>query len=420
MNNYEHERGLIGAVLADKTGSVFLDAQSSGITDASFDDIMARRAWAGFEKLRADGLPLTRFHLLPVLRTAGVLTGCDIDIFFRGMEDAAPAPSFAPAFIREVRKAEHDRHLRNVAALTTAALDRGDDPEAVAAEAQKRLADFNGAGVRVKTLRDIRLEVVPQWHEAVGRGFVGIPSGLPELTRLMGGYQFGVVTVLAAYRSTGKSTLARQEAAEIAKLGVPVGIITMEDTAAKAGGDIAGNLGNFSTWELSRGQNTFVPPDHADELWREIEGLPIYIIDAPQNIGGLVNAMTLLSVRYGCRLIVVDHLQYVLPSGKRYCTRNDEVAAYSAQIAATTKRLNVATLLLSQFSRDCEKEGREPRLSDLRDSGAIEQDARAVLLLFGEAGTDRFVLRVAKNNAGPAGGEIRLIRKDGRQRFEIA
>jgi replicative DNA helicase len=99
-------------------------------------------------------------------------------------------------------------------------------------------------------------------------------------------------------------------------------------------------------------------------------------------------------------------------------SRNDTMAHYSQCIVNMAKRLDIAAVCASQFSRASEKESRKPRLSDLRDSGSLEQDARQIILLYWDAEADSFMLEVAKNNYGQSGEAVEVIRYGDMQRFE--
>lgn len=421
------ENGLIGTVLAHP--EAYHDCIAAGIRPDSFAHPYNARVWEIIEGMARDHKPITRYHVVrqieaddharaksplnEVFQLKSLLGehGTPIEEYYAAQASRA----FVPSFVAEIRKRHLARTIKRAAETALERVQSGHEPDDIAKDLQSDIAGQATTGLRIRTLADIRVDKVASWKANQGKGYVDIPCAFPELNTYLGGHRRRCVTVLGGYRGEGKSTLGRQFATHVASGGIPAGVITMEDSDEVAGAGVAGNLGNFSVYHLDTGTSD-VTADEADKHWQAVESLPIYFADAPQTIESLISTMTALVIRNGCRFIVIDHIQYILPSG-RHESRNVEVSRYSAQIAAATKRLDVSTMILSQLSRDAEKDNRKPRLSDLRDSGAIEQDARAALLLYRDD-TGEHVLEIAKNNLGPSGKRMRLKRKDGRQRFE--
>lgn len=406
LHDHAAERGLIGTVF--DAPETFYDAQAAGITSQSFTLPTCWKVWQAFCDLSTARKPLNRYHVLQAVTTFA--DGEGLHLF----DDVSAGKAYMAAFVRDVQAKESARKLRRCGQGLIERVERGDAPEAIMAAAHADLSETGAAGVKIKTMRDVRPEKVAQWKAAMGRGFIDIQTAWPELDEILGGHRRKMVNVLGAYRGSGKSTLARQMLSAVAMRGTPVGLLSMEDPAEVAAAGIAGSMGNFSVYHLDTGRSD-VTPDEAGEAWERVDKLPIYIVDAPMTIVGVLNAMRMLVARHGVQMVAVDHIQYILPSQK-HGSRNEEIMRYSAEIVAATKQLDIHTLVVSQLSRDCEKEARRPRLSDLRDSGAIEQDARAVMLL-SQMDTGDFELEVAKNNNGPR-GSLKLRRVDGRQRFE--
>lgn len=405
------EAGIIGAVLQEPTA--FFDALQAGVTVESFANEINRDVWQAFVDLHREGKPLNRYHLASRMEGQGTAGMAQMRVY----REACPTTTYIPSFLADIKRHEMARTIKAEAHTALARLDKGDAPNEIAAQLQTGIAKGANDGVRVRTMQEIRREKVESWKGATGQGYVGIPSGFAELNQYMGGYRNGVMTVLGGFRGEGKSTLARQEATAIAMRGIPVGVITMEDPDTVAASGIAGNLGDFSVYHLDVGESN-TSPESADEKWKGIEHLPMYFSDSPQTIQSLCNTVTMMVARYGIKWVMIDHIQYILPDGKgRHESRNVEVQRFSAAICSTLRRTNIAGLVLSQLSRESEKESREPKLSDLRDSGAIEQDARTVLLLYRDTGDLKHRLRIAKNNFGPSGKKLKITRVDGRQRF---
>lgn len=258
---------------------------------------------------------------------------------------------------------------------------------------------------------------VSAWRQAKGTGYVGIPSTFQKLNTYLGGYRRKVMTVLGGYRGEGKSTIARQEAHGVAKLGFRALVVSLEDPEDIAQAGIAGNEASISVFHLDTGNGFDVNIDTIESAWRGMAALPLHTA-AAMTIDEIVSLATIQKARHGLDFIVIDHLQYISPYTLPRMDRNGTIATYSQKICGLAKTLDVAVLVLSQFSRDSEKMSRRPKLSDLRDSGTIEQDARAVLLLSYDSNLNHHLLEVAKNNNGVSKVDIGVRRLDGKQRFE--
>jgi replicative DNA helicase len=126
------------------------------------------------------------------------------------------------------------------------------------------------------------------------------------------------------------------------------------------------------------------------------------MIDAPQTISDLETSMTLLVAKYGCQIVMVDHLHELLGDKHQRGQNSDEkYGEFMERICATTKKLDVATILYAQYSRKCEEEGRKPEMRDLKGSSAIEQKARRIFQFYKDPETGHFAYEGSKySNSG--------------------
>lgn len=250
---------------------------------------------------------------------------------------------------------------------------------------------------------------------ATGERPLAFPTGLTDLDRVLnGGLQDGRVYVLAARPSVGKSSLALQIGLHSAKaLDRPVLVLSQEMPAEEVADRALANLGLVDYGEMQRGQlsdHSWGCLSNATELFAK---LPVWIDDQPALTIGDIRAKAFALRRDGLKLLVVDYLQLCAGQAKgKNVNRNSELEEITRGLKALAKQLRIPVLLLSQLSREVEKRGvPEPTLADLRDSGAIEQDADAVLgLWFARQWSDRKVmaLTVLKNRQGERGARIPL------------
>jgi replicative DNA helicase len=251
----------------------------------------------------------------------------------------------------------------------------------------------------------------------------GVPTGFYDLDRMTSGLQAGDLVVLAARPSMGKTALAVNIAEHVAlNEGLPVAVFSMEMAATELVRRMMCARAGVDSQKLK--QNRL----NAEECGKVISALvglqkaPIFIDDTPGLTVGKLRALARRHVqRNHAKLIVVDYLQLMTAPESARENRQQEVSAISRGIKALARELNVPILCLSQLNRAAEaREGHRPRMSDLRESGSLEQDADAVWLLhreeyyhlgdedwFNGKGNDKYwgtgEIIVAKNRNGPTG-----------------
>lgn len=235
--------------------------------------------------------------------------------------------------------------------------------------------------VLIETLQDLeRRQQVRQQGECVG-----ITTGLSHLDRVTGGWRGGQLIILAARPAMGKTALALHLARAAASTDTPVCVFSLEmpDTQL-AGRMLVGASGTDAT--------AFRAGDVMAEDWRRIEHsaawlgqLPIHLIDTSSISMSRIRAVCRAMQRKGqCGMVIIDYLQLIaVPAEeKRYGNREREVAEISRAAKLLAKELDVPVILLAQLSRKVEERAdKTPLLSDLRESGAIEQDADMVLFI---------------------------------------
>jgi len=248
----------------------------------------------------------------------------------------------------------------------------------------------------------------------------GHKTGYLDLDNLLGGLQRSDLIILAARPSVGKTAFAINLAYNVAKQGVPVGLFSMEMSIDQVVDRFIALASGVSLWDMRTGKFSGVN----DELLRitmacdELKQVPIYIDDSPSpNILQMRAMARRLQAEHGLGLIVVDYLQ-LMTSRKNYESMVQQVTEISRGLKGLAKELNVPIIALSQLSRNIEQRGGKPKLSDLRDSGSIEQDADLVMFIHREdksktrdqldpATENMAELIIAKHRNGPT-GEIKF------------
>lgn len=216
----------------------------------------------------------------------------------------------------------------------------------------------------------------------------GVPSGFTALDNLLAGFQKSDLIILAARPSMGKTTFALDIARNAAlHHGASVGIFSLEMSDQQLVDRMLAAESGVDSWKLRTGRLTNDSEYEAlQQAMTKLSNAPIYIIDeASMNIVKMRSAARRLKNEYGLDMLIVDYLQLMSPTlTKGSDSMVQQVTEISRSLKILAKELNIPVIALSQLSRAVEQRGGKPRLSDLRDSGSIEQDADVVMFIHRE------------------------------------
>ncbi|PWB62999.1 MAG: replicative DNA helicase [Bradyrhizobiaceae bacterium] len=229
----------------------------------------------------------------------------------------------------------------------------------------------------------------------------GIATGLTDLDRMMGGLQHSDLVILAGRPGMGKTALATNIAYNVARAwrgevradghmetlnGGVVGFFSLEMSAEQLATRIIAEQTEIPSYRIRRGEIDPSDFDQIAQVAREMETIPLYIDETGGlSIAQLAARARRLKRQRGLDLLVVDYIQLLQGSGRRSDNRVQEVTEITTGLKALAKELNVPIVALSQLSRQVEsRDDKRPQLSDLRESGSIEQDADVVMFVFRE------------------------------------
>ena len=280
------------------------------------------------------------------------------------------------------------------------------EPKAQIEDAERRLFElaesghFEGGFANFETALTHAIDMASAAYKRDGH-LSGIASGLDDLDRLVGGFQQSDLVILAGRPGMGKTALATNIAFNIADAwrgesapdgsmrtinGGVVGFFSLEMSAEQLATRIVAEQTAIPSSEIRRGSINEDQFAEIVELARRIQRIPLYI----DQTGGLSIAQLAARARRlkrqrGLDLIVIDYIQLMQSNGRRTDSRVQEVTEITNGLKGLAKELNVPILALSQLSRQVEqREDKRPQLSDLRESGSIEQDADIVMFVFRE------------------------------------
>ncbi|OHA79012.1 MAG: replicative DNA helicase [Candidatus Yonathbacteria bacterium RBG_16_43_6] len=291
-----------------------------------------------------------------------------------------------------------------------------DEVETVLDEAEKKIYAISNSGVSkkfigIKDTLDEAWERMDSLHKG-GGGLRGVPTGFPALDELLSGLQRSDLIILAARPSMGKTTLALDIARQAAiQHNIPVGIFSLEMNTQQLVDRMLAAEARVNAWKLRTGKLSL--DSEFDQIRSALERLskaPIFIDDqAGASIMKMRSASRKLKNEHGLGLIIVDYLQLITTS-KQYDSMVNQVTEISRSLKGLAKDLDVPVIALSQLSRAVESRGGKPKLSDLRDSGSIEQDADVVMFIHREDKQDRNAektniaeILIEKHRNGPVG-----------------
>lgn len=398
------ERSLLGSILLDP--GVLNDVVEIVPTPESF----YKEAHGTIYKALVDTFDAHQsgdlVQLTETLRARGVLDRVGGTGYLMELAEAVPSAASAPYYAKLIADAARLRKLIDAAGeilhdAYTGSDGTPDGAKRVIDLAEKKIFDIASEDINAEpeSLKELLIAEMTRIDEADGKPIMGVGTGYPDLDELTSGLQPEELIILAARPSMGKTAMCLNLAEQIAFGGitpwepkrkgrpVPVGLFSLE---MSRGALVQRLLSSRSGVDASKLRNGMVSPEEYQRLKQassELADAPMIIDDTP--------GMTVLTLRAKARrmkqrhdigCIVIDYLQLLSSPTAARESRQVEVSEISRSIKALARELRVPVICLAQLNRGAEqREGNRPRMSDLRESGSIEQDADVVMLLHRES-----------------------------------
>jgi len=251
-------------------------------------------------------------------------------------------------------------------------------------------------------------------------GLRGVPTGFRDLDDTLAGMQDSNLLILAGRPALGKTSLALNIAQQAAvKAKIPVGFFSLEMSQEELVDRLLVSQGDIDAWRLKTGRLDEADFSRLSDAMGELAETPLFIDDTPGiSVLEMRTKARRLQAEHGLKLLIVDYLQ-LARSNRRWDSRVQEVSEISQGLKNLARELKIPVLALSQLSRAVEARGvKIPQLADLRESGALEQDADVVMFLYREDEEDleKISLKIAKHRNGPL-RTIQLFFKGNRVSF---
>ncbi len=388
-HHLEAEQSVLGSVLVD---NAVLERLEGLIQADAFYKLGHQKIWRAMERLAAAGEPIDLVTLSEELKRAGELDEVGGYTYLVGLAEQTPTAAYAEHYARIVaEKAALRRLIAAAGEVMRLAYDEAGSLEEILDKAGQKILEVQRDGGR----RDFAAmnELVHQTFEHIHRLYenqgapTGVRTGFRELDRMIGGLEPGSLTIIAARPSMGKTSLALTIAQHAAlKENVPVGIFSLEMPAIQLVTRIITAEARIDMNRLRQGQLSERDFQRLVDVAGRISEAPIYIDDTPDlTLLELRARARRLAAQYQLGLIVVDYLQLMSGAAGSVKSENrqQEIAAISRGLKSLARELEVPVVALSQLSRAVEsRPNKRPMLSDLRESGSIEQDADLVLFIY--------------------------------------
>lgn len=412
-SNVEAERSILGAILLDNTvcnQAIELLRREDFFLDSH------RRIFDKMVALTERGSPIDLITLSDELRRAAEFEQIGGATYIASLIDGVPRTDTIEHYAKIVKSKAQLRKLITASNQIIAnCFDEEDDPDVIIDRAEQMIFQIAEDRVRqgFQYIGEVAQRRLEQIEQMAGRPemITGVPTGFTDFDQMTSGLQRQDLIIIAARPSMGKTALALNMAQYAAKNGNTVGIFSLEMSAEQLVSRLLCSEARVDAHRLRTGYlNREEWARLADALRRLCE-TQVFIDDTPgTNVLEMRAKSRRLKAEHGMDLLIIDYLQLMSGRG-RIESRQQEVSQISRDLKGLAKELNVPVIALSQLSRATEtRSDHRPQLSDLRESGSIEQDADVVCFIYREEvynqsdenrGTAELI--IGKQRNGPTG-----------------
>ena len=391
--NMQAEQGVLGAALMDET---ILNRLITEMDPDMFYSEQNRAVYEEMRRLFSESEAVDVITLVDSLAQNGVFKGADdAKVYITRIAETVPAISNVDSYIKIVKEKYQTRRLIEAARDILQQSSEESDSDLLLESAEQKLYDIRNGQDRsgVKTIQESILEVIDTMQKLSGADrdkFAGIPTGFNYLDNILTGLGRSDLIILAARPGMGKTSFALNIATNVARLQkIPTVIFSLEMTCEQLTDRILSSTAGIDSQAFRTGRLNNSDWNDFANATSLLYNVPIYMDDSSgisvPEIKAKIRQINQDPKRDKIGLVIIDYLQ-LMQSAKRTESRVQEISDITRNLKIMAKELNVPVIALSQLSRAAEKTaGRSdhrPQLSDLRDSGSIEQDADVVLFLY--------------------------------------
>ena len=382
------EEAVLGALLVEKNAYYQI---ADILKPESFYEKKHQVIFEAIRRLYIEEKPLDILTVTEELRRVGKLESAGGPFYITQLSGGVTSSAHIEYHARIIAQKALARDLITFTSkIQTKAFDATTDVDELMQEAEGELFELSRSNMKQDFVQidPILKEAVENLRKAAARpdGMSGIASLFTDLDRITAGWQKSDLIIVAARPAMGKTAFALTIAKNIAiDQNIPVAFFSLEMSKLQLVNRILVNVCEIPGDKIRTGRLESYEWMQLDKKQKLLTGAPLYIDDTPSlSVFELRTKARRLVQEHGVQLIMIDYLQLMNASGMQFNSRQEEVSTISRSLKGLAKELNIPIIALSQLNRGVEsreKEGKRPQLSDLRESGAIEQDADMVILL---------------------------------------
>ncbi len=416
--NIEAERSVLGALMLDKDAIIKI-ANLIRLGDFYRDD--HNLIYEAMVELYEKREPIDVLSLSNRLEEKNELDKIGGSSYLTSLVNSVPSSSNIEHYAKVVQKKSTLRKLIAAASeIAELGYKESEDVEKILDESEQKLFSVSQKYIKqdfvpIKSILESAFNRIDELHKGDHK-LRGVPSGFPDLDNLLAGFQKSDLIIIAARPSIGKTSLALDLARQISVARkVPVGIFSLEMSSDQLIDRMLSAQSEVDLWRLRTGRLKSDEDDDDFQRIGEAMGIlseaPIFIDDAgSSNVMEMRTMARRLQAEHNVGLIIIDYLQ-LMEGRSGSDNRVHEISEISRALKQLAREINIPIIALSQLSRAVESRSPQiPKLSDLRESGSIEQDADIVMFLYREdrekpdtANKNIVEVHIAKHRNGPIG-----------------
>ena len=408
MKSKEAEATLLAIIVQDGAGSL-TTAEESGITLECFSDRHCQDLWEAIKNLDANGKEVESMELMTTYQAKSMDVTPLLDI----TNDFMKSPLHLNSYISKVLEFHKLRQLTRMSRLVQEQVVEGVEASEIIASIDSSTKKLSETGSTQQTIGDA--------FDSFIRDLFGdfdeqayIPTGINSYDKTLKRNGFGPsqLCTIAARPGCGKTALALNILHGAAKKGIPIGMFSLEMSTEELMGRL-GSMESGKPWDQWRVEDQ----RKALPILETIKKWPIQICEDAFNLPLILAIARNWKRKHNVKAIIIDYCQLI--RGNSRLPREQQVAEISRECKLLAKQLKIPVILLAQINRESEKEDREPRMSDLRESGALEQDSDSVTFLYLKKDDDktgpmvRWVRPKQRGGLGYDSGQMEFLRHTG-------
>nr|WP_320058684.1 replicative DNA helicase [uncultured Bacteroides sp.] len=385
----ELEEAVIGALMIEKDA---YSQVSEILRPESFYEHRHQLIYAAITDLAVQQKPVDILTVTEQLRKRGELEDVGGPFYITQLSSKVASSAHIEYHARIIAQKYLARQLITFSSdIETKAFDETLDVDDLMQEAEGKLFEISQRNLKkdYTQINPIIAEAYELLQKAAARtdGLSGLESGFTKLDKMTSGWQNSDLVIIAARPAMGKTAFVLSMARNIAvNFRNPVALFSLEMSNVQLVNRLIVNVCEIPGEKIKSGQLVAYEWQQLDYKLKDLIDAPLYVDDTPSlSVFELRTKARRLVREHGVKIIIIDYLQLMNASGMSYGSRQEEVSTISRSLKGLAKELNIPIIALSQLNRGVENregiEGKRPQLSDLRESGAIEQDADMVCFI---------------------------------------